>query len=360
MPLKPYRRGKVWWAKGRIEHLGRPVTGYVRTSTSASTEEGATEWIALETERTIRRHLLGEEREALTFSEAVILYEAKPAEAKYLMRIVPEIGHRRVENIAPREVRSLGRKLYPEASTDTWHRQVVTPIKAVINAAHELGRCPPIRVRGYSTQERIDQDKRRGRETRVERKPVTREWVEKFVAEADPYNASLAEFLFETGARIGQAVALRPTDLDLRNARVWLPAAKGHPAQWVAISMEMVVRLANLPAKRPHDRRTNRRLDPRVFGYADRGGPRKAWKRICRRAGIEALTPHCFRHGFYTELRVRQGLDPITAARAGRWSNPSLPDRIYAHSDADERAIRAAIRTGHVQSESQKVVKPMK
>src|SRR5690348_12660578 len=44
--LKPYRRGSTWWAKGRVEYNGRPVTGYIRESTGASDEAGARDWIA--------------------------------------------------------------------------------------------------------------------------------------------------------------------------------------------------------------------------------------------------------------------------------------------------------------------------
>jgi hypothetical protein len=36
---------------------------------------------------------------------------------------------------APKLVRELGEGLYPEASTDTWVRHVVTPVRSVINNA---------------------------------------------------------------------------------------------------------------------------------------------------------------------------------------------------------------------------------
>ncbi len=39
---------------------------------------------------------------------------------------------------------------------------VLTQVSAVINQAHQLGRCPPIRIKGFSAQARIDQDAGRG------------------------------------------------------------------------------------------------------------------------------------------------------------------------------------------------------
>lgn len=357
MPLESYRRGSTWWVRGRVELNGRPVTGYYRRSTGASDEAGAADWCRAETERAIRRHLLGAEA-GLTFAEAVMLYPAKPAEAKFLLKIVPHLGATMVQNIFPQTVRDLCPILYPTAATDTWQRQVISPVSAVINNAHQLGRCPPIRIKGFSAAERIAQDHARGKQSRVERQPGSWPWLLAFQSQANPYLAALAEFMFETGARVGQAVALRPRDLDLPGRRVWLPASKGHAAQWVAISTEMMVRLANLPARKPVDKVTGKVLPARVFGYSNRTGLIGAWKTACTNAGIPYLTPHSAgRHGFYTELRVRQGIDGHAAAKAGRWSNPALPDRVYAHSETPEREIRAAIRTGSVQAEPLKSAK---
>ena len=107
----------------------------------------------------------------------------------------------------------------------------------------------------------------------------------------------------------------------------------------------MVVRLANLPAKRTRAKTGDHRLPPRVFGYASSSGMHSRWRRICKDAKIAYLPPHSAgRHGFYTEMRVRQGVDPITAARAGRWVDPTLPDRVYAHSDVEERELREKLR----------------
>lgn len=360
MPLEPYKRGNTWWAKGKIEFNGKPITSYYRQSTGASSKAGAQDWINEETDRQRRRYIVGDEATKLTFAEAVLQYPAKPKEAEYLMPLVGEIGHRAVDDLTPREIKQIAPKLYPDLATDTWQRYVITPIKAVINHAHDEGLCHPKRIKGYSEKERIAQDERRGKQSRPEIEPFTRAWVDKFLTEADAYNAAMVQFIFETGARIDQVVSIVPKDLDLMNHRVWIKAQKGHPAQWISISTAMVVTLANLPARKPRNRKTGTQLTPRVFGYADRSGMRKAWTTICKRAGIPYLSPHKGRHGFYTELRVNQQVDPITAAKAGRWKNHSLPDQKYAHSDADERAIREGFGTKPVQSLNSNVDKRMK
>lgn len=351
MPLEPYLRGNFFWVRGRVEYNGRPVTGYYRQSTGASDAAGARDWCREEEERAIRRHLLGEAAVGLTFAEAVMLYPANPKTAKMLIPINAEIGGTFLREITPRLLRDLGPKLKPDCGTDTWWREVVSPARAVINNAHELGKCAPIKVKPYSQIQRVAQDEARGKQSRIPRKPGSREWLDAFRAHADPYNRAMAAFMFETAARAGQAVALMPRDLDLMNRRVRIKAQKGHPEQWVKISHAMMVELANLKPKRPVSR-TGKPMAARVFGYATVTGYRAAWKTICKAAGIEYLSAHAAgRHGFYTELRVRQGVDPITAARAGRWSDPGLPDRVYAHAEADEGAIRERIRTPQVQTE---------
>lgn len=357
MPLQIYRRGKIWWVKGRVDLHGKPITGYYRQSTGSSEEGGARDWIAAETDRQRRRHLIGDEA-FLTFSKAVMLYPCTPKTAKQLLPITEEIGDLPLSAITGQMLKDLGPRFKPDAGTDTWWREIVTPARAVINHAHEVRKTPYLRVKRYDKFERIAQDDRRGKVSRVERKAGSKEWLAAFRAAADPYNAAMAAFLFETAARIAQAVALEPKDMDLPNRRVWLKAQKGHDAQWVTISHEMMIELANLPPKRPMNRKTGERGPERVFGYGSPTGYRRRWATICKAASIDYLPAHSAgRHGFFTELVVRQGVDPITAAKAGRWADVTLPLRIYGHVEAGEAEIRARFRTNPVQDAG--IVLPM-
>ena len=352
MPLEPYLRGKVYWVKGWIEYNSRPIAGPYRQSTRSTSEAGARDWISEETELQIRKHIVGEER-ALRFADATELYQPDSRSARQLLPILDEIGSLPLAAITGRLLKNLGPKLRPNASTDTWWREIVTPARAVINNAHELKGTPLLRVRRYDQFERNAQDKRRGKTSRVERVPATRAWIDAFCAEADPYNAAMARFMFETAARIDQAVSLTPDDLRPEKAQVRVKAQKGHPESWITVSPEMMAELQELRPKRPHNRRTGAALPPRVFGYASSTGYNNRWKTICRRAGIPYLSAHAAgRHGFFTELVIRQGVDPVTAARAGRWSDANLPMSIYAHPESDEADIRARFRTRSVQANS--------
>jgi integrase len=352
MPLKIYKRGRVYWAKGWVEYNGRPISGPYRRSTKASTEAGARDWVARETEAQIRRHVVGDEV-SKTFSDAILLYNASKDDAERLIPIVEEIGDMPLKAISGAVLKGLGPKWKPMASTDTWWREIVTPASAVINNAHELIGTPLIRVKPYDKFERIAQDKRRGKLSRVERKPADKEWIEAFCRAADPYNAALVRFMFESAARIDQAISLEPDDLRPGENKVRVKAQKGHPEGWITVSPQMMDELLALPPKRPKNRKTGKLMKPRVFGYGSSTGYNTRWKTICKRAGIPYLSAHpAGRHGFFTELVVRQGVDPVTAAKAGRWSDPNLPMRIYAHAETDEADVRARFRTNHVQDYS--------
>lgn len=363
MPLEPYLRGAIWWARGTIEYDGLPITAYLRESTRSSEEAGAKVWITAREKAERRRYIVGDQERPITFAEAILLYSADPQTAERLMPIVERIGNLPVKDISPKMVRDLGPELYPVNCTDSWRRWVITPVRAVINNAHDTlgGRCPPISIKGYSAEQREKQDRQRGKRSRVERAPGSLEWLLRFRQEAGRYHAALALLMYVTGARVGQAVRMHPDlHLDLQNGRICVPGAKGHADRWLAAPVELVVELANLPAKTPRGwERT--KANRRVFGFASSCGPLKGWRTACRRAGIAYLPPHSAgRHGFGQEFNVRQPIDEKSAGAYGGWRDTNLMKRTYTHAEDFEAKIHAAFRTGLVQAENATGLKLLK
>lgn len=56
---------------------------------------------------------------------------------------------------------------------------------------------------------------------------------------------------------------------------------------------------------------------------------------MCKRAGIERLTPHCCRHGFATTM-LHKGFDVKTVAEMGGWKDATTVLRTYAHAVKDK------------------------
>ena len=360
--LEPYRRGLIWWVKGH-----RPDTGeYIRQSLGTRDALVAEAKVEEIYRAARQRRVLGPDapkpEDELIFAAAFELYDPTPADARYLVPILRRIGKTRIREITPASVRALAKKMYPDAAVDTWQRQVITPVRSVINNAHELGKCAPIRIRSFDKYERIRQDRARGTESRVPKRPGSWPWLIAFMAKAAPRDAALAYFMFRHGARVSQALEMdRRTDLDLGNARARIPPTKGHEAEWVALDPEEVVMIANLPL--PYRGAARHR----VFGI---GGGRSGalyarWKATCKAAKIEYLSPHAAgRHGFGTEMIVRQGIDPVSAARQGRWASPAVMLKTYSHEEDSEARVRDAFaagklaaRTPAVQSKTKKQVK---
>ena len=171
----------------------------------------------------------------------------------------------------------------------------------------------------------------------------------------------MLRLMFETAARIDQSVSMTPDDIDADECQVCLKAQKGHDAGWVKVSGAMMEKLLVLPKKFTRNPRTGKLLEQRVFGYNSSTSYNNRWKTICKKAGIPYLSAHAAgRHGFFMELVVRQNVNPIDAAEAGRWSDPSLPTRVYAHPETDEASLREHFRTKPVQAKNSKAPKARK
>lgn len=341
--LEKYLRGDVWWVRGR------PADGdeYVRQSLETS-DEALAEAGVRELERKARkRRLLGPDaprsEDELTFAEAVLLYPASPRDARYLVPLIKKHGKMRVKEMTPEFIRQIGPQMMPDAATDTWQRQIVTPIRGAINNAHALGKCPPIRVKAYTKRERVQQDVARGKQSRVPKVPGSWPWLLAFMEHAKPRDAALAYFMFRHGYRVTQSVEMRRSrDMDLQRQMVRVHASKGHEAHWVQLDPEEVAMIANLPL--PY-RGT---AADRVFGItnARNGALYGRWKTACKHAGIPYLSPHAAgRHGYGTEMIVRQKVDPISASE-DKWSDPSVMLKTYAHSDDAKARVRDAFAAG--------------
>ena len=156
--------------------------------------------------------------------------------------------------------------------------------------------------------------------------------------------------MFETASRVGQATAMTPYHLSrLDENIVIIPSAKGHAETELEIDDELASLLRSLKPKAPRGWESKPE-NLRVFGYASKDGPTKAWNSAFKRAGINKLTRHELgRHGFATETFTRKGVDLKACTEYGRWSDSSLFLKTYAHAEESTEKVLTAIRTTPVQ-----------
>lgn len=247
---------------------------------------------------------------------------------RFLLKLAEYWKDTLVETVTPEAIRRAAKHIYPDASEATWNRQVIKPTQAAINYAAELGWCSKISVKRY-------------KENPAVKTPATLEWVESFASQAIeddlPHLAALCLFMFGTAARVGEACRLTWADVDLTAAKATLYLFKPTPWQRTAhLPPPVLAALANIPS--------NRRQTNLVFRYAGRGSVRGPWNNVCKRAGIERLTPHCCRHGFATTM-LHLGEDPKTVAELGGWKDATTVLRTYAHAKKDKTVTNAIFGT---------------
>ena len=304
MSLKLYKRGEAWHYRGTI--AGRRLRG----STGTSQKEAAESYVAHIAARQWKSHLAGPEA-VLTFAQAAILYRASKKNARFLDRIEDYWKDTLVKDITVGAIKQSAIALYPNASGATRNRQVIVPTQAVINHAAESELCKKISVKRFGVVKKV-------------KTPATWEWVQAFMGASTPRLGALACFMFLTGARISDAVAVEWADVDLRRRTALIRESKIGSERIAHLPGPLVVALANL----------TKTTGP-IFGWPSKSTPQKLWRAACNRAKIEPLSPHCCRHGFATAL-LREGVDVVTIAKLGGWKSPQHIFQTYGHANDDK------------------------
>lgn len=311
--LKVVWRGGVAYATGNV--AGERVRKSLGTRDPATAEELRAQYEA----RLWKRHSYGEEA-IRTFEEAAVEYLSAGGEARFLKPIIRYFRGRALGTIKPEELKRAARAILPDRKPATWNRDVLSPAKAVINHAAELGWCHHIRVKGFPV-------------ARVLRKPAGRDWLDAMMARAEadglPHLAACLLFMWQTGTRVSEAARVLPAHVDLKQRIVLLEATKTGEWEPCHITQEMVIRLANLPMTE---------AEP-VFGYASRYGIYRRMKAVCERAGLPWIPPHqAGRHSFATHA-LADGATIKEVMEGGRWKSARMVLETYAHAEHGGRAI---------------------
>jgi integrase len=327
MPHEIYKRGKIWHYRGTA--AGRRIRGTCGTSDKAIAQRIAAQAEA----RAWNRHLDGPGAH-VTMAQAAFAYRDAGKPTRFLTKIENHWKDTPIRDMSSEGIRQSARKLYPGAKPATWNRQVIVPTQALINFAAGNNWCPPIKVKRFPVETKT-------------KEPVTREWVDTFTTFASPHLGALCLFMFGTGARIGEAVALTWADIDLSEAKAVIRQTKVMDTRVAHLPPPVIAALANIGG--------NRCPDDSVFRYAGPGSVKQVWDGVIERAGIVRLTPHSCRHGFATTM-LRKGFDVKTVAKLGGWKDAGTVLRTYAHAMEDMTLTNALFDTNLAQGEGFKPV----
>lgn len=313
--LELKQRNGVWYAYGSIG--GKRVRESLGTRDKKVAEEIRAQYEA----QLWKRHTYGEEAVRL-FEEAAASYMEQGGEARFLAPILKHFKGRAIGTVKPAEIRSMALKLYPTASPATRNRQALIPARAVVNHAHDLGWCGPMKVKQFEVPKSN------------KHKPVDRAWLDTFLEQADKdklyHLSALVLFMNQTAARVSEAVNLMGEHVDL-NERIAV-LAKTKTDEWSVrhLTAELVARMASLGLQKGMP----------AFSYTDPKSVNKRIAAVCKRANIEKRTTHAAgRHSFGTNAMNVPGADIKTAMDAGGWRSAKLFLETYVHSKDAGRSL---------------------
>lgn len=324
MPIKVYKRGKVWHYRGTV--AGRLLRGTTRAQSKEIAER-----VASNKERKQWQGHLDGPSATLTFAQAAMLYRSAGKSDRFLRAVEDYWKDTPVREITAGAIRTSAIDLYPKAGPATRNRQAIVPAQAVINHAAEHELCQHIRVKRFPVVKKA-------------KTPATWEWVEAFMrAATKPNLAALACFMFLTGARISQALKIKWTDVDFQSGEVLIRATnKGDDDRLAHMPPELIAALANIAGERRGQ----------VFEFKSRGNCKTQWAGAIKRAGIKKLSYHACRHGFATGL-LNKGVSPVTVAKRGGWKSPQHVFESYGHDIADRDVTD--LLTGEKSTQQKKV-----
>ena len=268
-----------------------------------------------------------------TFQEAAVSYVEHGGEARYLPRLIERFGGELVDAITPLAVRKAAVDLMPNAAPSTRNRQVITPVRAVLYHAHELGWRMPARIRLFPAPKQ--------RKT----VPAGRRWLETFVDQCDEdglaHLAAIVLFMNLTGARVSEAIALQGQDVDLRQRTAMLVKTKTDVMSLRYMPDHLVERIRDLGPVQGQ----------RVFRYTSRFSVNERIAAVCRRAGLVYKSSHTVgRHAFATNA-LNAGVSVRVAMDAGGWKSSSIFLETYAHTLNAGRAVMDRFNMIHQQDQ---------
>jgi integrase len=244
-----------------------------------------------------------------------------------LGRVLPTLGHRRVDGLTTADVAGLVAELVEQGKARESIRKSLTALAMVLDYA---GLSPNV------ARDRVHVKLPRQEPTEPE--PPTAEAVEKVARLLTPAYRIALLTLDATGCRVGELEAARVGDLD-EERRAWLVRAavsKTRRPRWVALPDDLYAAvIGRLPPR--EDRRDDLALFPGVT--ADK--LRTAVGRACRAAAVPHFNLHSLRHRRIS-LEHRKGRSWAEIGEAvGQRSKLVTADR-YSHALVDYKEINYA------------------
>lgn len=251
-----------------------------------------------------------------------------------LARVMPELGDRRIDGIAPSDVAGVVARLAAEGKRRETIRKSITALAMVLDlaGAPQCGRDS----RGAAVNAARDRIVvKLPREEPVELSPPSADHVEQVGwLLSVPYMLGLVA-LDATGCRVGELTAATVGDLD-EYRQAWLVRAsvsKTRQQRWAMLPADLFeVTVQRLPVREDRDPAAP------LFAGLNADRLRTAIARACRDAGVPLFSPHDLRHRRIS-LMHHQGRTWAEIGAAVGQRNLAVTANTYTHVLVDTREV---------------------
>jgi integrase len=322
MSLKIIRRAgrSHWYIRGTIN-------GTRYDETTGTSDRGIADAYRIKCERELHHEAVHGIATRASFAEAAAHYIEQGGETRYVGALVARLGDLPLARVGQEQIDAAAKALYPQVSLSTRNRCVYVPASAVLMHASRLGWCqkptlrrpraPPGRVRWLTKPE-----------------------ADRLLAACQPHLRPLVYFLLFTGARIGEALWLDWSNIDLERRHVQFLDTKNGTSRGVPLHARVVEQLVQseqrqgcvfrTPSGEPYARLRADDLNDVSAGTRIK----TAFRGACRRAGLADFHPHDCRHTWAT-WHYQANHDIGALMRLGGWRTMSMVMR-YAHTNVAE------------------------
>lgn len=309
MPLKLYKRGKVWWISGTV--CGVPL----RKTTKLQSRRLA-DLVRIKTESRLLEEYVNGTEAVVTFSEAVESYITNGGPPRFLQKLQAHFDETKLKDIKQNDLDEAARKLYPTAQPETRNRQCYTPFIAVWNHAV---RNEWAKTKSWGRPRKPKGTRQVKAPTRAGTAPIDYDRAARFVAAMSPAPAMLMTTLFYTGMRPIEAFSLTAGEVDVKARWIVLLSSKTGEPRGVPMHEFLVPILESLLKRQGLGEDGGLAADERIFRtprgepYTDivtdeehkgGGGLKTAIIGARRRSGIKDVSPYTARHTVSTGLVV--------------------------------------------------------
>lgn len=323
MPLKKFKRGKIWYVRGTV----RGETIYESTETD---DEALAETIRARREARLIDDSVFGRKATTTFLEAAESYLKAGGSARFIGqdlgngKLTGLLGHfntKKLHSLTQNDLDEAAKKLYPNASPETRNRQCYTPFIAIWNHAAKNQWAD---VRAWQRPRKVKGTANRKGVARSGTKPVSYERAWTFISQMSPAPAMVMTTLFYTGLRPIELFSLRPEDVDVEKRWGVLSNTKTGEPRGFPIHEMLVPMLQHLAARNVDALFLSQKGEP--YPLLEDGGGQidsaiKGARRRLKALGtpIDDVSPYTGRHTVSTQLVVN-GVHPY------------LKDQILGHA----------------------------